>query len=371
LKEKTKIYTGQTDTKKEKRQFYAFSNSSTNQLVVGQLSLSGENEFAINYKLLDNTDFSTISSNTCKLPIKDGEQLEDFYNVDYGLGNDGNLHLKYLVNFKKEERTALKKGASKTYTTYAIANLSNGAVKSIPFQFSDKNVFDFGHVESKDSIKFFGLYKDLNVNKKSRKTNGVFYFSMNAKNLEPSNNFKFIEFTKEQLGGDGDFDYAIEIVGSTDSSIFLFCTKSNNGSQSSSYTNSAGMTTSHYSIYCEKTDISIIKITADTIQWISTINRSVNYNGFNVKDIDVKRGDGVFYVMYGNYKSHPCTIVNTKTGTYETKSYRFPDELHRRKLRDNRRVNFTDGGCYVYTIIDMAPWAHNKEIMLLGKINYK
>lgn len=369
LKELTKVYTGSTtgDPKDKKNyQFSINSNASSGDLlVIKWVAVKGEEEM-IDYQYVDN-NLSVIAAKQVKLPVI--AQNSSGSEIEWELGADGNLHLKYSAKLSKEQSTELKKNEDREVSIYSIVNLKKGIIETFPFKFADKNIFDFSYTADKGAVKIVGLFCDLNKDRKGNSVHGLFYASIDPQTLKFTTDTKFTYFTNEQLG---DFN-TIERTQSADDGTVLFCSKTRNYTEVQSYTNSSGMTTTHTYQKCEKEGLTAIKVNANgEIIWTKKLERSVTYRGTDVHDIKVVVKDNKFVTFYGQKDSDglPYVVFDNKTGEYEKKLFvNKDDSLHkyRKKIQSSYWLPVGDG-YYFHTNIWLSQWVHSKVLNRIARV---
>lgn len=350
ISELTLIYTGINDSKEDNRQFFASHNTKTNQLLVGQISLTKES-FSVSYKQINILNFSTVSSGTdLKFLSLKNETIRNFYNLKFYAGDDANFHFLYSVT--PSDRKTEKQGepADEFYRVYSVINPLNGEVKSFPIIISDKHILDFDFVVDSSTIKLFGLFGNLTESKNKQTVDGIFYGVLDSKTLNFTSKFHSTYFTDENLRINQKLIfYKVKTVKSIDNSIVLLCSVKIPDDPNFEYQTMA------------------LKIAPNArIKWVSYFTNNFDSN-FKVLDFKKK-----FIVVSGFGEEHtkqtPYTILNSENGATETKLFTYQDRRYKNKVRTNEWDQY-NGELYYYSIVDMAQWTHNREIVFFGKMN--
>jgi hypothetical protein len=285
-----------------------------------ELAADKNQNVVFEYKLLNNNfQFEAASQVTLPITVKGkGGSLSS----DYELGNDGNLHVKTFITVGKEDAKNLKKGESSTFPFYSVVNLNSGDIKSYPFKFESKNIYNFNYLIEKNTIKLFGFFSDLNKDPKGNDTHGIFYAIIDSKTLDMED-VNLTYFSKEQINKLFAKDredrnqslfagkkkaasqaeslagnYVIEKVQSIDKdNLLLFTSKMRNYSVTTC--DSRGNCVTSY--YCEKSNVTAFRIKSDgTVVWSANLDRKKTYSGWHVYDLKVMNKDDKFYVAYGS-----------------------------------------------------------------------
>jgi len=156
LTELTTISTKTNDGEKAARVFI-IGNPALGKVFIGKEKVGkiGDN-YKLEYKVL-NDDLTLSTTKQVKLPliIKGTKGWFSFVNQglssSYEYGDDGNLHIRSIISYTKDEiakkkktkkrKTGTKRGVSISYTLFSIINLDKGKIKSIPIKSADKRIF--------------------------------------------------------------------------------------------------------------------------------------------------------------------------------------------------------------------------------------
>lgn len=346
LKELVSISTKTSKEEKAARVFI-IGNPDLDKVFIGKEKKGREGDnYKLEYRVL-NEDLSLSTAQQVTLPIVILSQKGWFSSsVNQGLsssyeyGDDGNLHLRTVISYTKEEiskkkkkkkrATGTKRGVNSSYTLFSIINLKKGKIKSIPIKSSDKRLFSLYKKPGKKNTKLFGYFSDTKKDKYGRATHGIFYCILN-KNYEIEN-MKFSYFTKEQIaklfkndkddanGGRAkgcclsgkkgnthadaetmNSEYVIEqaIVGDNNE-VYLFASIMSNR-QYESCSTSNGVTTCRTVYYCIKKNVTTFKLDEKgKMVWASNHDRIRRYSGWSIYDLNVIQGKDGFYALFGS-----------------------------------------------------------------------
>ncbi|MBA3899165.1 MAG: hypothetical protein H0X62_02990 [Bacteroidetes bacterium] len=323
----TLVYQNTADIKNFKQGAYLLIGNENNggQLLLGteMPGMEGEN-IKLSYKILK-PDLTSDISGEVDLPIKITQRVvvNELSSV-YTLGDDGNLHLRTKYALPKDDLKQQSKGEQDFYSAYSIINLKNRKVKSFPFKFEQKNIFDFDVKMTVNSAKVFGFFSDVSKDKKGKDTHGIFYSVINSEELEIED-VHFIYFSKEQLDRlfsddmedrqdqkllvskskaesmDGALasNYTIEKVEvMDDGNIVIFCSRVKIKEEISANSDR------HRTIYLYttiKNNVTAFKISKEgKIEWASNLDRKVTYGGYKIADLKVIKDKSRLLVCYGN-----------------------------------------------------------------------
>ncbi len=305
-------------------------------LIIKEMAVANDGDnLRIEYKLLDE-EFNFVSAKQLNLPIKIykkrsrlAEKLDNFSNhfCSYEFGDDGNLYIHQLVSMTDEEKENLRKGEASSYTEMMQVKLESGELSEFAVKFNNKNTFKFSSRITKNGIKLYGFFSDLDIDKKGKDSHGIFYV------LLDKNNFRIVETkfsyfdkafldvlyaadkenqkkgrglfkSKEAKNSDDqslDDQYVIEKVIDDNGDIVLFCSIMNNWSQTTCTTNSNGGQSCTTRYYCTKSNVTVFKLNIrGDIIWAKNLDRKITYNGWYVHDVNVVKQDNDYYVVYGS-----------------------------------------------------------------------
>ena len=306
-------------------------------LLAKEFGISKDNEnLRIEYKLL-NPDFSFITSKQVTLPIVVSKVRRGIFSsysssfddnlCDYELGNDGNLYVQEMVKITGDEKKALKKGESSTYPHLMQVQMETGNVQEYRVKFPKKNTFNFSSLITKNGIKLYGFFSDLDKDEKGNDTHGTFFITLGTK-IFKVNETKFSYFDKSfldqlyaadkenQKKGKGlfksdkakasdnesiDDNYVIEKVMEDGNDILLFCSIMKNWSNTVCTSNGNGGTTCRTYYYCTKSNVTTFRLNSSgDIMWAKNLDRSITYSRWNVYDLNVMKSGSNYYVTYGS-----------------------------------------------------------------------
>ena len=189
-------------------------------------------------------------------------------------------------------------------------------MSEIPLKYKDKNITEFNYLVTKTAIKMVGFYSDVNIDKSGDDIHGVFYANINPITFFVEKSY-FNNFTQRDIDllfkkrssakddeeqGKLNKNYVVEKVFlSPDDGVVLFSSIMNNYSKTST-TKSGGVTTTTTTLYCNKVNLTCIKLDSEgSLKWLSNIPRSITYvGGWNTYDIKAIYKDGSFYSLYGS-----------------------------------------------------------------------
>ncbi|MES2679625.1 MAG: hypothetical protein V4635_07055 [Bacteroidota bacterium] len=290
----------------------------------------------IEYKFL-NADFSLVSSKQVTLPILITKRRRGLFRsvgsindliASYELGNDGNLYIQEMVKVSDEEKKTLKRGEASVYPHVMQVQLETGSTQDFKLKFPKKNTFNFSSLVTKDGVKLYGFFSDLDKDEKGNDTHGTFFISLDSKTLK-TKDMKFSYFDKtfldqlyaadkeNQKKGRGlfkskkakasdeesiDDNYKIERVIEDKNDIILFCSIMKNWQRTVCTSNGkGGGQTCHTYYYCTKSNVTAFKLNPKgDIVWARNLDRSITYPRWNVYDLNVIKTDNNYYVTYGS-----------------------------------------------------------------------
>ena len=347
LTELTTVSTKTNDGEKSARVFI-MGNPELGKVFIGKekVGKTGDN-YNLEYKVL-NDDLSLSKTKQVILPliIKEtkgwfSSSVNQGLSSSYEYGDDGNLHIRSVISYTKEEIvkkkkkkkrvTGTKRGVSTNYTLFSIINLDKGTIKSIPIKSADKRIFSIFRKPGKENTKLFGYFSDTKKDKYGIATHGIFYCILNKKyEIE---NMKFSYFTKNQItemfksdkddamGGRAkgccfskkkgnmhadkeslSSEYVIEqaIIGDNNE-VYLFASILSNRTRQVCQTDSRGNRTCRTEYYCVKKNVTTFKLNEKgKMLWASNHDRIITYNGWNVYDLSVIQGEDGFYALFGS-----------------------------------------------------------------------
>jgi hypothetical protein len=319
--------------------FVIYNNNIGNKILIGkELAITKDNEdLRIEYKFL-NSDFSLVSSKQVTLPLIITKRKRGLFGsrssnsnnsliAEYELGNDGNLYIQDMVKVSDEEKKLLKKGEASLYPHIMQVQLETARIVDYSLKFPKKNTFNFSSLITKDGIKLYGFFSDLEKDEKGRDTHGTFFISLDNRDLSQKV-AKFSYFDKSFLNqlyeadkenqkrGSGIFksdkakksddesiddNYVIEKVIEDKNDIILFCSIMRNWQRT--YCNNAnGMGGNCYTnYYCTKSNVTTFKLNSKgEIIWAKNLDRSITYTRWNVYDLNVIKTDNNYVVTYGS-----------------------------------------------------------------------
>lgn len=327
-----KIYEISASKKATDNLIILYNKDIGNKILLGkEFAITEDNQnLKIEYKLI-NEDFSLVSSNQVTLPIivlKKQRRDGSYTNLiaSYELADDGKIYIEDKVKIVGEEKKKLKKGEASAYPVVMQITPETGDLKEFSVKFPKKNTFNFSWLITKNGIKLYGFFCDLDKDPKGNDTHGMFYLSMDQKTFK-SNNFKFSYFDKKfldqlyaadqenQKKGGGlfkskeakasddesiDDNYVIESVAEEGNDIILFCSIMRNW-QETVCTTTNGRTSCVTYYYCTKNNVTAFRLDkSGEIVWASNLDRSITYNNWNIYDMSVVKKGNNYYVVYGS-----------------------------------------------------------------------
>jgi hypothetical protein len=331
-----KIYEISTSKKNREKLLVLYNNKTNGKILIGkEFDVTNDNEdLRIEYKLI-NPDFTFITAKQVTLPIVITKRRRGLFssyysgsNASYELADDGNLYVQDVLKVSEEEKKSLKKGEASTYTHIMQVQIESGVVKDYKVKFPNKNTFNFSSLITKDGIKLYGFFSDLEKDPKGRDTHGIFYISLDSKNLNARGE-KFSYFDKSfldvlyasdkenQKKGKGlfkskkakasdeesiDDNYVIEKVIEDGNDLVIFCSIMNNWSRTYCSTGANGSQSCYTVYYCTKNNVTSFKLNPKgDIVWAKNLDRSITYTGrWNVYDLNIIKNDNNYYVTYGS-----------------------------------------------------------------------
>ncbi len=303
----------------------------------------------IEYKLMG-SDFNFVSAKQVTLPITItkrrmgifGGGSDNFNNniCGYEFGDDGNLYVQETIKMSDEEKQNLKRGETSSYTEIMQIQLESGNLEEFRLKFPRKNTFNFSSIVTKDGVKLYGFFSDLDKDEKGRDTHGTFYISLDNKTFKVKET-KFSYFDKafldvlyaadkeNQKKGKGlfkgkkakesdnesiDDNYVIEQVIADGSDIVLFCSIMRNWERTVCTSSGNGQQTCRTYYYCTKSNVTSFKLnSAGDIVWAKNLDRQITYERWNVYDVSVVKQDNSYYVVYGSAFQANATKKNRRS----------------------------------------------------------
>jgi hypothetical protein len=316
-----------------------YNKDVNNKIVIAkEVGLTQDNEnLRIEYKLL-NPDFSFVTAKQVTLPIKVTKKRRGLFSsysnsIDnnlckYEFGNDGNLYIEDMVKASDEEKKLLKKREASVYPHIMQIQMESGNLQDYSLKFTGKNTFNYSSLITKNGIKLYGFFSDLDKDEKGKDTHGTFLVTLDNtsfKAKEPK--FSYFDKTfldqlyaadkENQKKGKGIFksskakasdeqsiddNYIIEKVIEDGNDILLFCSIMKNWSRTvcSGNANGGGTSCRTY-YYCTKSNVTAFRLNgAGDIVWAKNLDRSMTYSGWNIYDLSVMKNGNSYYVTYGS-----------------------------------------------------------------------
>lgn len=275
----------------KKTEIFILSNSQNKkeQLIVGaeKSTNKGEN-IKIEFKVL-NSDLSISNAIQSELPLV-VKGSSNGLAAKYNFGIDGNLYMKFK-------------------NSLTIINSTNGEKKSYNFENENKQIYSLEYIETENNVGIFGFYSDLKIDKKGNSMHGIMMAQINTRTLE-LNSSKYIAFSKQVLEklftpetkkkNSYTLDYGIEGIHSINDEYVIVASSFNNYVVTSTST-SNGRTTTTQTPHCKKENIGLLRLTkSGDVKWASTIDRRIDYIGWDVLDIEVINNNQKLYLSYGS-----------------------------------------------------------------------
>lgn len=318
-------------------------------LIIKEFAITKDNEsLRIEYKLL-NPDFTFVNTKQVTLPILVTKVRRGWFssassfdeNVgSYEFGNDGNLYVQDMVRLSEEERKNLKKSEASVYPHLMQVNLESGSVQEYRVKYAGKNTFNYSSLVTKNGIKLYGFFSDLDKDSKGNDTHGTFFVTLDNATLKEKN-VKFSYFDKpfldqlyaadkeNQKKGKGlfkskkdkksdeesiDDNYIIEDVVEDGGDILLFCSIMRNWSRTVCTSSGNGGQTCRTYYYCTKSNVTTFRLNKNgDIVWAKNLDRSITYNRWNVYDLNVMKSGDSYYVVYGSAYQMNATKKNMRS----------------------------------------------------------
>jgi len=303
-------------------------------IIGGELPSEKDQNVKFEYKLL-NSDLTFANANQVELPIK---LLGKNYGLtsNYTFGDDGNLYISSFVSMSKEERKSAKKGEIMSYSIFSAINVSKGKLTPFTFKFDDKNIFNIGYTITKNGVKVYGFFCDLNKDPQGNDMHGIFYSILDSKEMTmTATNFTYFDkatldklFAKDKedqktgkkktrnqqakISDDESLDgrFEIENVQVDGDNVILFTSKMTNWSTTTC--DSKGNCRTNY--YCTKDNITTFKVNKNgDLVWASNLDREMTYSGWNIYDVRVMKQNNNYYVVYGSRFGLDADVKNRKS----------------------------------------------------------
>ncbi len=301
-------------------------------LLAKEFSAKENENLKIEYKLL-NPDFSFVTSKQVTLPIMVTKKRKglfssaEYSSCSYELADDGNLYVQESIKITGDEKKQLKKGEASVYPHIMQIVMETGSLKEYHLKFPKKNTFNFSSLITKNGVRLYGFFSDLDKDEKGSDSHGIFYITLDSKSFQVKDT-KFSYFDKpfldqlyaadkeNQKKGRGlfksdkakasddeslDDNYVIEEVIEDGNDILLFCSIMNNWSRTVCTTDSRGSRTCQTYYYCTKSNVTSFRLSGSgDILWAKNLDRSITYSRWNVYDLNVMRKESSYYVVYGS-----------------------------------------------------------------------
>ncbi len=385
-----------------------YNNELNNKILLAkEFGISKDNEdLKIEYKLL-NSDLTFFAGNQLTLPVQvtkrkrgifsSGSLSFDYNICSYQLADDGRLYVQNVVTVSDEEKKLLKKNEARSYPNIMQITMETGNLQSYKLKFPNMNTFNFSSLISKNGVRLYGFFSDLDKDEKGRDSHGLFFVNLdNTSFTVKESKLSYFEKSfldqlyasdkENQKKGRGlfksskakasdeesiDDNYVIESVLEDGEDIVLFSTIMNNWSRQVCTTNpNGGGTSCRTEYYCTKNNVTSFRLNKKgDILWAKNLDRSITYPNWNIYDLSVVKNSGDFYVAYGsnfqinsekkNRRSSKSkeqkrdrfeyATFSAKTGDYKRQEYRvnaINTKKEERKLIDARSINVFDNKMY-------------------------
>lgn len=311
------------------------------QFVVGYEVQREGNNVEYHYTLV-NADFEMLDKQSVSLPIVSNAHKTRGKSSVYELGSDGNIYIRSSISRTREELRSLPKGTPYGYSVFTALNPENNQMTSFDLTAENISINDFSYKIVDDRIKIFAFFCDLTKDPKGHSTHGIAHSEIIGETLESSpieliyfdksfisKLFKGDEEDKKRTSGSRkkkeknrendeeslDTRYVIEnLFVNDDKSVVLFCSKMYNYSVTTCTNNPNGGQTCTTRYYCQKSNVTAIRITAGgEIDWATNLDRLITYSGWDAYDLNVTRQGDKFYVIYGSSFSVEADVKNRKS----------------------------------------------------------
>lgn len=243
--------------------------------------------------------------------------------ADYTYGRDGNLYIRKQVALSRDERDLEPLNKAKTYLRLTVLNPVSGGWTTVAMRGANKTITDFSCLITDNKTKVYGFFGDLEKDPTGIDKQGVFYTTIDSKTLaDVQLNYAYFEkttlnklFPKSKGGRKRDKDaqelakeealltrFDIEqLFEMEDGDVVLFFTRKYNYTEITSKSGSDGRNVYKTDLYCEKNNISAIRVTPEgKILWTSNIERSITYPGTDIADLQAIYKLKKFYVIAGS-----------------------------------------------------------------------
>lgn len=300
-------------------------------LIVGYEIPSKDDKVSFSYSTL-NPDLEIGELKSIVLPIKLTTKKSYGLTSDYTFGSDGNIFIRSNVKLSREEKKELKKGENGSYSIFSIVNPETEEINKFELRKENYNINDFKFIITKDKIKIYGFFCDLEKDPKGNSTHGIFRSEISSDNLEDSG-ISFTYFDKKVIsalfandkedlkkttlkkkkkakksGKDNPDDEALDInfgieqmFVTPEDDVVLFSSKMRNYAVTTCSSTPGGGQTCVTRYYCEKSNVTAIKISNEgDIVWASNLDRKITYSGWDIEDINVVFKNNKYYVIYGS-----------------------------------------------------------------------
>lgn len=336
-KKLTKVYSYTIPEKLKKASFInlsylvVLSNSKVDgKIIIGSEIQQNEEASTFDFITIDK-ELNISDKSQIKLPgILDGKSRGKASR--YNLGDDGNIYITTYIKVAKEEAKQAKKekkGIDLSYCVFSIWNMESNDLAEFEIKDDDKVINDFSYIINEKGIKIYGFFGDLTKDKTGNSTHGIFYSTIDNKDLD-FNGLRYTYFTKKQLdelfkndeeakkqatgltkkakkksqdNADESIaaNYIIEWLFEDKDDMVLFFTKMYNYSVTTCTQTSTGGQTCTTNYYCAKSNVTSMKVSPEgEIIWGSHIDRSKTYSGWDIYDLNVIQTKDSYIVIYGS-----------------------------------------------------------------------
>jgi len=243
--------------------------------------------------------------------------------ADYEYGRDGNLYIRKQVPLSNEERDLETLNKAKSYLRLTVVHPASGKQTTLAVRGANKTITDFSYLITGKKTKVYGFFGDLEKDPSGIDKQGIFYTEIDSETLaDAALNYAYFEKTtlnrlfpkskggrkrnkeadelarEEALLTRFDIEQLFEME---NGDVVLFFTRKYNYTEITSKSGFDGKNVYKTDLYCEKNNISAIRITTEgKILWTSNVERTITYTGTDIADLQVIYKLNKFYVIAGS-----------------------------------------------------------------------
>lgn len=361
------------------------------------------NEIKFIYNVF-NFELDQLTDNEVGLPNPEGAEEGNIFSINnFEFSKSGLVYFHQslaLRSGKKRNSLFMRADAVKYEYYLTILDPESGDLNMLDQNVPNKSMFNVELVEENNQINLVGFFCDFEKDPDGLRTHGFFFQKVDEKSLsvsEPifsyfdqqlidelfkddtedklntSSKKKNKEENKERDKEAISKTFRIEKVkADANGNLILFCSKMYNYSYEVCSTNSNGGTTCRTVYVCQKSNVTVFKLTSDgEFVWSSNLDRFKNYSGWNIYDLEVIEDEDNYYVTFGNSKSE--VTAGKKKSKKEVIGYfeygifnKATGENERKKIVINEQNTPKSEKKYV-SASDVK--VYNNQFFLVSKIN--